>query len=93
MVIVLALVCLVLGVPVLIANVLCALFGPVDRAFRAEIGGDQMLNALTGGSEDETISSRGGRGVAEGSARWCAICAVIGLLFWDRKHCENSRGQ
>ena len=82
--------CTVVG---LVCLLLVAAFGSIERAHRSMIGLDQAGNALTGGSEDETISSRGGRGIAEGRAHWCVICWVIGLMFLDRDHCKNSRGE
>jgi hypothetical protein len=75
----------------LAALILCAAFGPMDRAWRTFLGLDRAANALTGGSDKETISSRGGRGQAEGLRRWCVICALIGWVFRDPDHCKNSR--
>jgi hypothetical protein len=75
----------------LVALILCAAFGPMDRAWKTFVGLDRAANALTGGSDRETISSRGGRGQAEGLRRWCVICSLIAWLFQDPDHCANSR--
>jgi hypothetical protein len=88
----LAIASLVFGVIGLIALLGCALIGPVERAYRTELGLDRAANALTGGSDKETISSRGGRGEAEGLRRWCVICWIINRAFRDRDHCKKAIG-
>lgn len=55
--------------------------------------GDLALNKVTGGSLDETISSRAGRAVIEGSASVGAYAATA--LCWaldkiDKNHCEDA---
>ena len=61
-IIMLTLVCVLINIfiisPLMLAQ---STFGSIDRAFRADIGIDQTGNALLGGSEDETISSRAAR--------------------------------
>ena len=50
---------------------------------------DQLGNAVTGGYEDETISSRVGRAAVAGK-RWGIILErVIDWLFWPG-HCRGS---
>lgn len=59
-----------------------------DRAWRIAIGYDQLANVTTGGSEDETISSRAGRNVNKKT--WCILCKL--LDFVEKDHCKNSIG-
>ena len=51
---------------------------------------DQFFNALTGGDEDETISSRIGKAVERKSPCW--ICHTLcKMLHWiDPNHCQES---
>lgn len=57
------------------------------RAKRIAVSYDQLVNAATGGSEDETISSRAGR--LMGTTRWaCVLCKVLDWL--DPDHCKKS---
>ncbi len=58
------------------------------RVFRAA---SQLLNAATGGDEDETFSSRTGREAAAGRRLWIVIEFFIDGLFGER-HCRESRG-
>lgn len=53
---------------------------------------DQLFNALTGGDEDETISSRLGKAKRNGSKLAKMLCAIINtVVFWDKgDHCANS---
>lgn len=69
-----------------------AIFGEASRAWRACIGIDQVLNALTGGSEDETISSRTGRAQRDDQL-WGVILAPIVDLFFGKDHCKNNIGE
>ena len=60
------------------------------RALRISVAWDQLGNATTGGSEDETISSRADRLRAQ-NVRWaCVLCRVLDWL--EKDHCKNSRG-
>lgn len=68
--------------------VLCALAH--RRGERAMMAYDQALNALTGGSEDETISSRAARARDRGKRWGCVLCGVLDWL--DPNHCSKSRG-
>ena len=67
------------------------LFAPESsRAHRLALAFDQLGNAATGGSEDETISSRAGRARRDGR-RWAIIlCRILDWL--DPGHCERSIG-
>jgi len=58
------------------------------RAVRVFVGADQTLNAAIGGSEDETISSRAGKGARRGVWRYCMLCRLLDLV--DPGHCERS---
>lgn len=71
--------------------VLQAIFGSSARAYRASIGIDQTGNALLGGSEDETISSRTGRHALEGKSWALALEKVIDAVFGEG-HCRRSIG-
>ncbi|HHF1624176.1 TPA: DNA helicase UvrD [Haemophilus influenzae] len=54
---------------------------------------DQLFNALTGGSADETLSSRTYRGaiLAENpKKRWQVLYRVINGIFFDRNHCKTA---
>ncbi|MCK9389864.1 MAG: hypothetical protein M0Q22_15925 [Sulfuritalea sp.] len=69
----------------------CILFAPYGpRPMHIAIGFDQLVNAATGGSEDETISSRAGRLRREGRGWACVLCWVLDKL--ETGHCERSIG-
>lgn len=59
-----------------------------QRAVRVFVGADQVLNAALGGSEDETISSRAGKGARRGIWHWCLLCRVLDWI--DKGHCARS---
>jgi hypothetical protein len=70
----------------------CILFMPYGpRPMHIAIAFDQLVNAATGGSEDETISSRAGRLRREGRGWACVLCWVLGAL--DKNHCDKSIGE
>lgn len=51
---------------------------------------DRLINALTGGDPEMTLSGRMGRAVAEGRCKACrVICWAIDLV--DQGHCERVR--
>lgn len=58
------------------------------RAVRVFVGADQTLNAAIGGSEDETISSRAGKGAKRGIWRYCLLCRLLDRV--DPGHCDRS---
>ena len=71
--------------------------GRLRRTWRALLGGsllagavalDLVANGLLGGSYDETISSRAGRLVREGSLVATALCAALDVL--DDDHCDKA---
>lgn len=69
----------------------CILFFPYSqRAWHILIAMDQLANATTGGSEDETISSRAGRLKREGRGWACILCRFLNWL--EKDHCEKSIG-
>lgn len=71
--------------------VACILIAPDSkRAWHILIAFDQLANATTGGSEDETISSRAGRIRKEGRGWACVLCRLLDWL--DEGHCEKSIG-
>lgn len=52
---------------------------------------DQLLNALLGGSPDETLSSRAHRAREAGKPGWRHVARLIDTLLWfDREHCRTS---
>lgn len=60
------------------------------RAWRIAIAYDRLGNAVTGGLDTETISSRANRGTKEGVKGWCILCR---LLDWIQKdHCKYADG-
>ena len=59
-----------------------------SRTLRIAVGADQTLNAALGGSEDETISSRAGKGARTGIWHWCLLCRMLDWL--DPGHCQKS---
>lgn len=85
---------LLLWLPAALAALLALLMAAVQalagsgRALRVIVAADQMLNAALGGSEDETISSRAGKGAAAGVWRYCLLCRLLDVL--DRDHCARS---
>lgn len=66
---------------------LAALAGS-PRAVRVAVALDQAANAAIGGSEDETISSRAGKGAMKGVWHWCLLCRVLNWI--DPQHCQQS---
>lgn len=61
-----------------------------QRAWHIALAFDQLGNAASGGSEDETISSRAGRLRKEGRGWACVLCRVLDWL--KTGHCEKSIG-
>lgn len=52
---------------------------------------DQLLNALRGGSADETLSSAAHRQRVKGHRIWgWTANAIDWLFFWQSGHCEQS---
>lgn len=52
---------------------------------------DQVFNASTGGSEDETLSSRSARARDRGERWGCILCKLLDRI--DPNHCDRARGQ
>jgi hypothetical protein len=92
-IIVLTLICVLINITIISPLMLAqATLGSLGRAYRANIGVDQAGNALLGGSEDETISSRTGRHAIEG--RWWALALEKFIdTFFGRGHCRNAIGE
>ena len=55
---------------------------------RIAVAVDQLFNALFGGDEDETISSRAEKARRKGKRWGCVLCWVLDWL--DKDHCKNS---
>lgn len=69
---------------------LAAILAGSKRAWRLAVSYDQLANAATGGSEDETISSRADRARTEGRRWGCVLCRLLDSI--QRDHCANSKG-
>lgn len=67
-----------------------ALAAKSHRGWIIAIAFDQLGNAATGGSEDETVSSRAARGRDQGIWRWCLLCKLLDAI--DPGHCDRARG-
>lgn len=52
----------------------------------------QFINAITGGDEDETLSSRTGRNAIAGKW-WALVLEPIIDLFFGKGHCRRAIGQ
>ncbi|AXA94793.1 hypothetical protein DPH57_18575 [Massilia sp. YMA4] len=58
--------------------------GGSDRYWRIARGYDRMGNAVTGGLDTETVSSRAGR-------RWgCVLCRILDWI--EKDYCRKSEG-
>lgn len=65
--------------------------------FWKAVAADRQLNAMLGGSAEETLSSRAFRMRARGHRLWSAFAYCVDLLFWwqvdkdgRRFHCQRS---
>lgn len=56
---------------------------------RLFVAADQLVNALTGGSPDETVSSRIDKDTDKGRVFPCILCVVLGWI--DPNHCAKAR--
>lgn len=65
------------------------------RAWRLAVAHDQLINAATGGNEDETVSSRAAKAARDGRRWGCVLCRWLDKI--DPGHCEknieHNRGQ
>jgi hypothetical protein len=77
----------VAGLFAVVWALLAALSGS-PRTVRVAVALDQAANAAIGGSEDETISSRAGKGAARGVWHWCLLCRVLDWI--DKGHCSRN---
>ena len=55
---------------------------------RVAVAIDQLFNALSGGDEDETVSSRAEKARRKGKRWGCVLCRFLDWL--DPNHCTNS---
>lgn len=62
-------------------------FAGSRRAVKAATAYDQLWNALLGGHEDETISSRAAKARAAGRRWGCVLCRIVDAI--DRDHCDR----
>jgi hypothetical protein len=60
------------------------------RSVRIMLASDRLANAVFGGSDRETISSRSYRGQREGVRGWCLLCRLLDLVQKD--HCRKADG-
>jgi hypothetical protein len=78
--------------PILLGAMLLQLVaGSEARALSMAIGFDQTGNALLGGSEDETLSSRIGRHAVAGDI-WALHLEKVVDCFFGKGHCRAARG-
>lgn len=77
------------GLLILLAIPLVSALGNQDRAWNALVGMDQALNALTGGSEDQTVSSRAYHAQGQGKLWGCVLCKLLDLF--DKDHCKKNK--
>jgi len=57
--------------------------------YRILLAIDQLFNAILGGDEDETISSRMGKHVVKKDSRLCKfICSLLNKI--DPNHCSDA---
>ena len=64
-----------------------------ETCLRVAIGFDQVGNAMMGGCEDETVSSRLGRKIEDNNCKPCKIlCKILSFFFREKFHCINSIG-
>jgi hypothetical protein len=67
---------------------LLAILSGSNRAWTLAKSYDQLVNAATGGSEDELISSRAAKASKRGEKWACVLCKLLHVL--DKNHCEKS---
>lgn len=82
----------IIAMPILaIFMILQCLFGSELRALRMAVDIDQCANSLTGGSEDETISSRSWIALQNGRP-WAKTAVTLIDSLFGKGHCEKSAG-
>lgn len=81
-------VCSVIAICWMLVSIITTPHG--ERTWRIALAFDQLGNATSGGSEDETISSRAGRERKEGRKWACLLCQLLDWL--DKDHCDSSIG-
>lgn len=59
----------------------------MTRLLRVLVAFDQFVNAILGGYEDETLSSRAAKAARRGTLWGCYLCKFLHLF--DRNHCER----
>lgn len=69
---------------------LAAIITGSERAWRLAVAYDQLANTATGGSEDETISSRANRAMLKGQKWGCVLCKLLDRF--EKNHCAKSAG-
>ena len=83
--------CLLAGLIAISWLLLAGLVNPHSPQTRKlAISFDQTANAVFGGSEDETISSRAERERAKGATWACWLCRLLDVI--EPNHCEKSAG-
>lgn len=55
--------------------------------FNVSVSFDELLNAISGGHPDETISSRASKARNNGKGWGCILCKV--LNFFEEDHCDK----
>lgn len=62
--------------------------GIIGYLARVFVAFDQLLNAILGGDEDETISSRIAKDKRRGRKFACVLCKMLDWI--DKDHCEKA---
>ena len=88
---VIGLVCIALMPMIAVVLLGQAIIGSKLRALKMAVALDQCGNAATGGSEDETISSRTGRAYQAGRS-WAKVAMPIIDFFFGDGHCIQRIG-
>lgn len=88
-----------LAIPIVLTFLLPAGQCRTGKEWRRRImyGWDQLANTWFRGNEDETISSRVGRGAVAGKWRYLALEKLIDFVFFfitgQKSHCRESIGK
>lgn len=69
---------------------LAAIVAGSPRAWRIALGYDHLGNAVTGGDQRESISSRANRARSLGLPWGCLLCRLLDRI--ERDHCASSAG-
>lgn len=77
-----------IGDAISIIWMILALLVNSERWWKIAHGKDQSYNAVFGGNDDETISSRAGRAMIRGEKWGCVLCKFLDIF--EKDHCIKS---